>query len=340
MNTHTISTTSRRRLLGALPAVMPALLPAGWLLPASARAAETIRLPGPVNIIVPYPPGGQGDVFARLIATRLGAMLEQPVIVDNRPGGTGALGARLAARAKADGCNLLMGQTGEMAVNVAVVKSLGYDPLTDFRAVVLIGDSPLVLVVPAAAPYDDLAGLLAAARGRAAGLDYASSGTATPGHIAGATLALASQTRLVHIPYKGAGQAMSDVLAGQVQMFFSSASAVVPYVQSGKLKALAVCSARRIAALPKVPTMAEAGFPKLAFSLWAGLFAPAATPENIVEHLNRVVGDIVAEPAIRQRLEAEGSAVARNTPQVFADFVRRDVARYAEIIRETGIKAE
>jgi tripartite-type tricarboxylate transporter receptor subunit TctC len=335
MKTTSILTT-RRRLLGALPAV----LPAAWLASPTARAGETVRLSGPVNIIVPYPPGGQGDVFARLISTRLGAVLEQPVIVDNRPGGTGALGARLAARARPDGNNLLMGQTGEMAVNMSVVKSLGYNPLTDFRPVVLIGDSPLVLVVPASAPYSDLAGLLAAAKARPEGLDFASSGTATPGHIAGASLALASHTRLVHIPYKGAGQAMSDVLAGQVQMFFSSASAVVPYVQSGKLKALAVCSARRISALPKVPTMAEAGFPRLAFSLWAGLFAPAGTPENIVEHLNRVVGDIVAEPAIRQRLEAEGSAVPRNTPREFADFVRRDVARYAEIIQETGIKAE
>lgn len=330
--TDRIHPISRRSLLAALPA--------GLLAAPGVQAAEPGKPAGPLNIIVPYAPGGQGDVFARLISTRLGSVLGQPVVVDNRPGGTGALGARLAARAKADGNNLFMGQTGEMAVNVSVVRSLGYDPVKDFRPVVLIGDSPLVLVVPAAAPYNDLAGLLAAAKARPDGLDYASSGAATPGHIAGASLALASQTRLVHIPYKGAGQAMSDVLAAQVQMFFSSASAVIPYVQSGKLKALAVCSGRRISVLPQVPTMAEAGFPRLSFSLWAGLFAPAGTPDAVVAHLNRVVGDIVDEPAIRQRLEAEGSAVPRNTPREFADLVGRDLVRYAQIIRETGIKAD
>jgi len=325
-------TLNRRELIASLSA--------GLLASRSALAAGPAWPQHPITIVVPYAPGGQGDVFARLVGERLGQQLQQPVLVDNRPGATGALGARLVARAKPDGYTLLLGQTGEMAVNASVVKPLGYDPVKDFQPIVLIGDAPLVLVVPASAPYDTLAGLVAAAKASPEGLSYASSGTATPGHIAGASLALATGSRMVHVPYKGAGQAMADLLGAQVQMFFPSASAVIPQVQSGKLKALAVCGPQRIAALPQVPTMAEAGFPKLAFSLWGGLFAPTGTPDAIVALLNRHVGAIVEEPALRKRLEGEGSAVPRNSSAQFAERVRRDVGLYAQVIRETGIHAE
>ncbi len=313
---------------------------AGLAIAPRAFAADPPYPQRAITIVVPYAPGGQGDVFARLVGERLGAQLQQPVLVDNRPGATGALGARLVARAKPDGYTLLLGQTGEMAVNASVVKQLGYDPVKDFQPIVLIGDAPLVLVVPASAPYDTLAGLLAAAKAAPEGLSYASSGTATPGHIAGASLALSTGTKLVHVPYKGAGQAMADLLGAQVQMFFPSASAVIAQVQSGKLKALAVCGPQRIAALPQVPTMAEAGHPKLQFSLWGGLFAPAGTPDAIVRMLNQRAGAIVEEPALRKRFEGEGSAVARNTPEQFAERVRRDVGLYAQVIRETGIHAD
>lgn len=294
----------------------------------------------PITIIVPYAPGGQGDVFARLIGERLGTALKQPVIVDNRPGASGALGTRIAARAKGDGYTLLLGQTGEMAVNQFVVKELGYDPLKDFKPVVLVGDAPLVMAVPANSKYKTLQDLVKAAQVKPEAVAYASSGTATPGHLAAAALALGVKSSMVHVPYKGAGQAMTDLLGGQVDFFFSSASAVMGYVTSNRLRALAVSTPKRMPTLPNVPTVAESGVPDFSFSLWGGVFAPADTPDAIVTRLNTEINTILAEPAIRSRLEADGSAVRQNTPAEFADFVKRDAAKYQGLVKATGIQAD
>lgn len=294
----------------------------------------------PVTIVVAYAPGGQGDVFARLIGEKLTQRLGQTVVVDNRPGATGALGSRLVARAKGDGYTLLLGQAGEMAVNRSVVKQLGYDPLKDFKAVVLIGDAPLVLAAPANGPYKSLGELIQAARAQPGAISYASSGAATPGHLAAAALALGTKTEMIHVPYKGAGPAMTDLLGGQVPMFFSSASAVLPHIKSGKLVALAVSTLQRVATLPQVPTVAEAMLPGFTFSLWGGLFAPADTPDDIVLRLNREVNDILAEPALRARFEADGIAVPKNTPAEFADFVRREATKYEALVKALGIQAE
>jgi tripartite-type tricarboxylate transporter receptor subunit TctC len=294
----------------------------------------------PITIIVPYAPGGQGDVFARLIGERLGTALKQPVIVDNRPGASGALGTRIAARAKGDGYTLLLGQTGEMAVNQFVVKELGYEPLKDFKPVVLVGDAPLVMAVPANSKYKTLQDLVKAAQVKPEAVAYASSGTATPGHLAAAALALGVKSTMVHVPYKGAGQAMTDLLGGQVDFFFSSASAVMGYVTTNRLRALAVSTPRRMPTLPNVPTVAESGVPDFSFSLWGGVFAPAETPDAIVTRLNTEINKILAEPAIRSRLEADGSAVRQNTPAEFADFVKRDAAKYQGLVKATGIQAD
>jgi tripartite-type tricarboxylate transporter receptor subunit TctC len=294
----------------------------------------------PITIIVPYAPGGQGDVFARLVGERMTVRMGQPVIIDNRPGATGALGSRLAAKARGDGYTLLLGQTGEMAINQSVVKNLGYDPIKDFKAIVLVGDAPLVLSAPASGAFKTLPALIAGAKAKPGSLSYASSGTATPGHLAAAALALGTRTEMIHVPYKGAGQAMSDLLGAQVQFFFPSASAVMPHVKSGKILALAVSTPKRMAALPQVPTVAEAVLPGFAYSLWGGVFAPAETPDAIVQRLNREVNEILAEPAMRARFEADASAVSRNTPAEFAEFVRREASKYEGLIKATGIHAE
>ena len=294
----------------------------------------------PITIIVPYAPGGQGDVFARLVGERMTQKMGQPVIIDNRPGATGALGSRLAAKARGDGYTLLLGQTGEMAINQSVVKNLGYDPIKDFKPVVLVGDAPLVLSAPASGSYKTLPELVAGAKAKPGTLSYASSGTATPGHLAAAALALGTKTEMIHVPYKGAGQAMSDLLGAQVQFFFPSASAVMPHVKSGKILALAVSTPKRMSALPQVPTVAEAVLPGFAYSLWGGVFAPADTPDAIVQRLNREINDILAEPAMRTRFEADASAVARNSTAEFADFVRKEATKYEGLIKATGIRAE
>lgn len=324
---------SRRQLFTGAAAI--ALLALTSL--ASAQEAYPTK---PITMVVPYAPGGQGDVFARLIGERLGSVLKQTVVVDNRPGASGALGTRLAARARGDGYTLLMGQTGEMAVNQFVMKSAGYDPLKDFKPVVLVGDAPLVLAVPAESPYKNLQELIAAAKNKPDAITYASSGTATPGHLAAAALGLGTQTRMVHVPYKGAGQAMTDLLGGHVNFFFSSASAVMGYVTSGRLRALAVSTPQRMQALPNVPTVAESGVPDFSFSLWGGVFAPAVTPDAVVTRLNQEINQILTEPAIRTRLEGDGSAVQANTPAQFAAFVKREATQYQGLVKATGIQAE
>ncbi len=243
-------------------------------------------------------------------------------------------------RAPADGYTLLLGQTGEIAVNPYAMKSLGYDPLREFAPVILVGDSPLVLVVPEKSPHADLAALIAAARAKPDAIAYASSGTATPGHLAAAALALGTQTRMIHAPYKGAGQAMSDLLGGHVDCFFSSASAAMPHINSGRLRALAVSSRERLGILPKVPTISEAAVPDFQFSLWGGVFAPAQTPPAVVEQLNAKLNAILAEPAIKSRLEGDGAAVRPNTSQEFTAFVRSEAAKYQNLVQATGVQVD
>lgn len=292
-----------------------------------------------VTVIVPYAPGGQGDLFARLVGDRLGRVLGQAVIVDNRPGASGALGARLVVKAPADGYTLLLGQTGEIAINGTAMRNPGYDTLKDFRAVALVGNSPLVLAVPASSPFQSVADLLKAAREKAGSVAYASSGTATPGHLAAAALAAGSKTEMTHVPYKGAGQAITDLIGGQVQFFFASASSIMPHVQGGKVRALAVSTPARLPALPQVPPVADT-LPGFDFSLWGGYFAPRATPDAVVQRLATEINKIIAEPELRKRFEAEGSAVVPGTPQQFEQFVRDEIAKYARLVKATGATLE
>ncbi len=314
---------------------------AGCALASGGRAwAEDAYPAKPITLVVPYAPGGQGDVFARVLAERLGTENKWTVIVENRAGASGAVGSRIVLRAPADGYTLLLGQTGEIAVNQYASKSLGYDPLKEFAPVILVGDSPLVLAVPEKSPFADLQALIAGARAKPDALAYASSGTATPGHLAAAALALGTQTRMVHAPYKGAGQAMSDLLGGHVDFFFSSASAVMPHINSGRLRALAVSSKERLKVLPNVPTVAEVVLPDFQFSLWGGVFAPAATPKPVVEKVNAALNAILAEQSVKARFEADGAAVRPNTVPEFAQFVQSEAAKYQKLVQATGIQVE
>ena len=317
---------SRRHLLVA--AAGAGLLPAA--------RAQSDYPNKPVTVIVPYAPGGQGDVFARIVGERLARVLGQPMVVDNKPGASGALGARMVTKAKGDGYTLILGQTGEIVVNRSAMKNPGYDALAELRPIALVGNAPLVMAAPANAPYNTVAELLQLARTKPGGISYGSSGTATPGHLAAAALAIATRTDMVHIPYKGAGQAITDLIGGQVQFFFSSASAVVGHIKGGRLKALAVSSTKRLPSLPNVPTVAESTVPGFEFSLWGGYFAPRETPEAIVQRLNAEVNRVIAEPDLHARFEAEGSAVAPMTPAAFEAFVRSEADKYAKLVKATG----
>lgn len=332
MTTLSKSKTARRTVMLALAALGTALA-----MPAHSQDAFPTK---PISVIVPYAPGGQGDVFARLVGERLTRSIGQNVIVENQSGGSGALGAVAASRAEPDGYTLLLGQTGEIVVNPLVMPDAGYDPAEDFAPVALVGDSPLVLVVPANSPYEDVASLIEAARAEPDSIAYASSGNATPGHLAALALGEGVGAQMAHVPYRGAGQALTDVMGGQVDMFFSSASAAMGHIQGGTLKALAVSTPERLPALADVPTISETVLPDFSFSLWGGFFAPSGVPETVIDQLSEAINAVLAEPDVRERLESEGSIVEPLSPAGFADFVAAERGKYAALVEATGVRAE
>jgi tripartite-type tricarboxylate transporter receptor subunit TctC len=307
---------------------------------AAAPAAAADWPTKPVTIVVPYAPGGMGDVFARIVGEKLAIALKQPVIVDNRPGASGAIGTRLVAKAAPDGHTLLLGQTGEVAINQVAMKQPGYDTLRDLEPVILIGDSPLVMVTAESKPYAGLKDVQAAVTGRGTEVSYASSGAGTPGHLAAAAWAAGVKGKAVHVPYKGAGPAMTDVMGGHVDFFFSSTPAAITQIKAGKVRALAVSSAGRLPTLPQVPTVVESGLSGFSFSLWGGVFVPARTPADVVTRLNRELNAIIADPATKARLEDQGAIVKPNTPDEFEAFVRREMGKYEQIVRQTGTAIE
>ena len=306
----------------------------------SAAAAEGDYPTKPVSIIVAYAPGGQGDTFARLVSERLTAVYKQTVLVDNKPGVSGTVGTRLAVKARNDGHTLFLGQTGEIVVNRVMMKDLGYDPLKDMIPVVLIGNAPLVLLAPVDAPYNSLNEMLQQARAKPGEFSYASVGAGTPGHLAAVALSVGAKLNMVHVPYKGVGPLMADLMGNRIQLFFSSASAALPQIKGGKLKALAVTTPQRMNSLPQVPTVAEVAIPGFSYSLWGGLFAPADTPAAVVQSLNKEVNAIMSSPDIRTRFETDNLNVPRNTPAEFAEYVRSEAVKFEKLVKDANLKAE
>jgi len=294
----------------------------------------------PVSVIVAYAPGGQGDVFARLVSERLQTSLKQSFVVDNKPGVSGTVGTRLAAKAKNDGYTLFLGQTGEIVVNRVIMKDLGYDPMKELTPAVLIGNAPLIMLAAVDAPYNTVQEFIRMAQAKPGEFSYGSVGAGTPGHLSAVALALGSKLTMTHVPYKGVGPLMNDLMGGRLQVFFSSASAAMGQIKGGKLKALAVTTPQRMASLPNVPTVAESGLPGFSYSLWGGLFAPAGTPQSVIDLLNREVNAIMNSPDIRARFEADGLAVPRNSPAEFADYVRSEAVKFDKLVREANIKVE
>jgi tripartite-type tricarboxylate transporter receptor subunit TctC len=332
-----MSTTFRTfRRLALISIAQAALLTIAPL----AHAAEGDYPSKPISIIVAYGPGGQGDTFARLVGERLTTVFKQPVVVDNKPGVSGTVGTRLAVKAKGDGYTLLLGQTGEIAVNRALMKDLGYDAMKDLVPVVLIGNAPLVLMAPQDAPYNTLQEFVQLAQAKPGSFSYGSVGAGTPGHLAAEALILGGKFNMVHVPYKAVGPLFADLMGSRLQLFISSASAAVPQIKGGKLKALAVTTTQRMASLPLVPTVAEAAIPGFSYTLWGGLFAPADTPASVIQTLNREVNTLLAAPDIRARFEADNLAVPKNTPAEFAAYVRTEASKFEKLIKDAGIKVD
>ena len=294
----------------------------------------------PVSVVVAYAPGGQGDVFARLVSEKLNTAYKQSVVVDNKPGVSGTIGTRFVAKAKNDGYTLLLGQTGEITVNRLLIKDMGYDPMKELVPVGLIGSAPLIMLAPVDAPYNTLAEFIQQVKAKPDQFSYGSVGAGTPGHLSALALNLGAKINMVHIPYKGVGPLLSDLMAGRLQAFFSSASAAMPHIKGGKLKALAVTTPKRMNSLPGVPTVAESGLPGFSYTLWGGLFAPAGTPDSVIESLNKEVNQILAMPDIKSRLDADNVSVPKNSPAEFADYVKAEAAKFEKLVKDANIKAD
>jgi tripartite-type tricarboxylate transporter receptor subunit TctC len=319
----------RRTVLAALAAFAASL-------PAAAQPFPN----RPIHLIVAYAAGGTGDVVARIIGDRLGSALGQTVVVENRAGASGAIGTTAVLNAPADGHTLLLGQTAEIVVNQHWIKGLSYDP-KDLMPVALATVVPLALAVPGKAPYATMEEMLKAIDASGKPFTFASAGTGTPGHFAGEYLSAKMPGKLVHVPYKGAGPALNDIIGGHVDMYFPGFPPVMPMMKSGSVKLLAVSSAKRSEAAPEIPSVAETtGFKDFDFTLWQGFFAPRGTPPDVIARLNGEINKILADPTVRQRLVDAGANVAPMSIDDFAAFVKAESEKYERIIRETGVKPE
>ncbi|MBV9347735.1 MAG: tripartite tricarboxylate transporter substrate binding protein [Pseudolabrys sp.] len=293
-----------------------------------------------INLIVAYAAGGTGDTMARLISDRLGAALGQTVIVENRAGASGAIGSRAVTNATPDGHTLLLGQTGEMSINQHWLKDIGYDPDKDLQPVALVGIVPLALVVPVNAPYSTMAEYWAFLKSNKIST-FASAGNGTPGYFAGEYLKASAKSPMTHVPYKGAGPALNDLIGGHVDMYFPGFAAVAPLMTTGKLKLLAVSSATRSPAAPQIPTVAEAtGIKNFDFTLWGGVFAPRNTPKEVVERLNAEINKILQSPETARRFAEVGADIKVGSVEDFTKFVRAESQKYIEVIKTTGAKPE
>jgi tripartite-type tricarboxylate transporter receptor subunit TctC len=303
-----------------------------------ALAASAQQYPSrTVRIVVPFAAAGTGDFVARIIADRLAGVLGQSVVVENRPGATGAIGSKAVAAAAPDGHTLLLGQTGEMAINQHWAKGLGYDPVADFAPVALATVVPLAMVAPRKASYSTVAELIQTAKTRA--LSFASAGAATPGHLSGELLKLRTKTNMTHVPYNGAGPALNDILGGHVDLFFAGFPAAVPHVKAGSIKLLAVSTAKRSGTAPNVPTVAEAGGIKdFDIALWQGFFAPRGTPQAIVARLHKEINGILAQPEVKAKLLAAGADVRTISIEEFAAFTRAESEKFLRIIKAADLK--
>ena len=291
----------------------------------------------PIHLIVPFAPGGGNDTVARLVGHKLEGELGQPVVIDNRPGAGGVVGAEAAARAAADGYTLVLGGVGSHAINPNLHTNLTYDPIRDFQPISLIASAPLVLVVHPSVPAHSVSELIALAKAQPGRLNYASNGNGSSSHLAAAMFATMTGTEMVHVPYKGLSPALTDLLSGQVQLMFSSVVAILPHVKAGKLRALAVSSRQRMALLPDLPTIAESGVPGYQSSSWYGILAPAGTPPDVVTRLNAALVKIVAQPDVKQALAQEGAEPVGDSPQAFGAFIQAEKQRLGDVIRTAKI---
>ena len=306
---------------------------------ASNAAAQTYPSK-PLRIIVMYGPGSTIDIMARLIAPKLHEVLGQPVIVENRAGAGGAIGMEMAAKAPPDGHTLTIGATGPSVTNPLLYPKTPFDPLRDFAYISLIATGPAVIAVHPSIPAKNVKDLVALAKARPGQLNYGSPGVGTSPHLAGELFKLVTNTQIVHVPYKGNAEAITDLLGGQISIVFTGVPPVVPLMQAGKVKLLATTGDKRIATMPDLPTIAEAGYAGAAMGIWYGLVAPAATPKDNLARLHKEITRIQTLPDIRERFAQLGTEATTSTPEAFTALVRSELDKWGKVIKAANIKID
>jgi tripartite-type tricarboxylate transporter receptor subunit TctC len=294
----------------------------------------------PIKLIVPFPPAGGTDTLSRAIAQSIATDTKWTIVVENRPGAGGNIGLDAAAKSPPDGYSIAMGQTANLAVNPALYSSMPFDPLKDFAPIALLSSQPLIIVVSAASPYKTLKDLVDAAKKNPGKVNMASAGNGTIGHIGGELFQRRAGIKMTHVPYKGAGAAVTDIMGGSVETIFGNSQSVGGLISGGRLRPLAVTSPKRLAAFPDVPTVAESGYPGFEAATWSGLVAPAGTPKPIIDKLNVAANKALGTAEMKKRLADEGSTPLGGTPQQFADYIKVEHAKWGAAVRDAGIKLD
>ena len=307
------------------------------LLPASAVAQN---FPDhPIRLIVPFPAGGPNDIIARVIGQRMAELLKQPILIDNRGGQGGVLGTDVVAKAKPDGYTIAISSAGALAISPSMEK-VAYNPQQDLQAITLVATVPEMLVVAADVPAKNMSELVALAKAQPGKLNFASSGPGSLPHLAGELLKLTAKIDIVHVPYRGAAPAVNDLLGDQVQMVFLDLPILLPLVEAGKLKPIAIGSPERAPTAKDVPTTAEAGMPELRIENWYGMVAPAGTPAAIVAILNKATVEAMRDPQVKEKLASQGAALIGDTPEHFHDFIGTETEKWAKVIKDAGLPTE
>jgi tripartite-type tricarboxylate transporter receptor subunit TctC len=321
-------TLIRTALVAAVAAVLPAL--------AHAQAWPS----KPITYVVPFPPGGTTDVLARIIGQKLGAALGTTIVVENKPGAGGNVGSEFVAKAAPDGYTILGGTISSHSINVSLYPKLPYDPVGSFQPITLIGTNPNILVVNASSPYKSVQDVTAALKAKPGSLSYASAGNGTSQHLSAELYKYMAGVDMVHIPYKGSGPAIQDVIGGQVPMMFDTSVVAGPHIEGGRLRALAVTSSTRAKAFPNVPTMAESGVPGYDVVSWQAIFAPAGTPKPIVDRLHAELAKILKDPEVQDRLAKLGLDPSGMTPAELAAFQKAEIEKWAKVVKAANIKID
>jgi len=294
----------------------------------------------PIRFVVPYPAGGPLDTIARLLGAKVGESVKQPVVVDNKPGAGGNIGADVVAKSPADGYTILMGAVATHAINPTLYKSIPYDPIRDFAPVTQVASTPNVLVVNPSVPAANVREFIAYAKANPGKLSFGSGSIGSAGHLAGELFKASAGVDMVHVPYKGAAPAMQDLIGGQIQLMFDNLASSLAQVKAGRIRALAVTTAKRSSFAPELPTIAESGLPGFDISTWFGIFAPAGTPKEALDRLHAEFTRALASPDVREKMLALGAEPVGNKPEEFAAYIKSEAEKYAKVIKASGAKVD